>query len=61
MLSEFLEKALAQVGEPRTAIVIRAPGSNAPVAAKALEKADGRSRKFCIVGPPPGGWKIFGM
>ncbi|MDX8326349.1 ATP-binding protein [Agrobacterium tumefaciens] len=61
MLSEFLEKALAQVGEPRTAIVIRAPGSNAPVAAIALEKSGWLVAEIPHMGPPPGGWKIFGM
>ena len=48
MLSEFLEKALARVGEPRTAMVIRSPGNPAPVAAIALEKAAGWLRKFRI-------------
>lgn len=52
MLSEFLEKALAQVGEPRTAIVIRAPGSNAPVAAIALEKSGWLVAEIPHMGPP---------
>ncbi|MFK3780391.1 ATP-binding protein [Agrobacterium sp. NPDC089420] len=61
MLSEFLEKALARVGEPRTAMVIRSPGNPAPVAAIALEKDGWLVADIPHMGPPPGGWKIFGM
>lgn len=61
MLSEFLEKALARVGEPRTAMVIRSPGNPAPVAAIALEKGGWLVAEIPHMGPPPGGWKIFGM
>ncbi|TZG34177.1 ATP-binding protein [Agrobacterium sp. B1(2019)] len=61
MLSEFLEKALARVGEPRTAMVIRSPGNPAPVAAITLEKGGWLVAEIPHMGPPPGGWKIFGM
>jgi signal transduction histidine kinase len=61
MLSEFLEKALARVGLPRTAMVIRSPGNPAPVAAIALEKGGWLVAEIPHMGPPPGGWKIFGM
>lgn len=61
MLSEFLEKALTRVGEPRTAMVIRSPGNSAPVAAVALEKGGWLVAEIPHMGPPPGGWKIFGM
>ncbi|AQS65050.1 Adaptive-response sensory-kinase SasA [Rhizobium rhizogenes] len=61
MLSEFLEKALARVGEPRTAMVIRSPGNPAPMAAIALEKDGWLVAEIPHMGPPPGGWKIFGM
>lgn len=61
MLSEFLEKALARVGEPRTAMVIRSPGNPAPMAAIAIEKGGWLVAEIPHMGPPPGGWKIFGM
>lgn len=61
MLSEFLEKALTRVGEPRAAIVVRMPGNPAPVAAIALEKGGWLVAEIPHMGPPPGGWKVFGM
>lgn len=61
MLSEFLEKALGRVGEPRTAMVIRSPGNSAPVAAVALKNGGWLVAEIPHMGPPPGGWKIFGM
>lgn len=61
MLSEFLEKALARVGEPRTAMVIRSAGNPAPLAAIALQKEGWLVAEIPHMGPPPGGWKIFGM
>jgi signal transduction histidine kinase len=60
-LSEFLEKAMARIGEPRTLMVIRTPGNPAPLAVIALEKGGWLVAEIPHIGPPPGGWKVFGM
>lgn len=61
MLSRFLEKALARQGDPHTAMVVRMQDRAAPVAAIALKKGDWLVSDIPDLGPPPGGWKTFGM
>ncbi|UXS03309.1 ATP-binding protein [Agrobacterium tumefaciens] len=61
MLSEFLGKALAIQGNGRAAMVVRVENHPAPVAAVALEKGGWLVAEVPNLGPPPGGWKTFGM
>ncbi|MFS8123446.1 ATP-binding protein [Rhizobium sp. BR 250] len=61
LLSDFLEKSLARVGEPRTTMVLRMRRNPAPVAAIALKTDGWLIAEIPHMGPPPGGWKSFGM
>ncbi|MBO9654786.1 MAG: HAMP domain-containing protein [Agrobacterium tumefaciens] len=61
LLSDFLEKSLARVGEPRTAMVLRMRRNPAPVAAIALKTDGWLIAEIPHMGPPPDGWKSFGM
>lgn len=61
MLSRFLEESLATSNTPRTAIITRDPTRAAPVASVALQTGGWLVTEIPDLGPPPGGWKTFGM
>lgn len=61
MLSRLLEEAFARNNTSRTAIVTRDPARAAPVASVALLTGGWLVTEIPDLGPPPGGWKTFGM
>lgn len=61
MLSRLLEEAFTRNNTPRTTIVSRDPARAAPVASVALQTGGWLVTEIPDLGPPPGGWKTFGM
>jgi signal transduction histidine kinase len=61
MFSRLLEESFLKDNAPRTAIIVRDPTRAAPVASIALQTGGWLVTEIPDLGPPPGGWKTFGM
>lgn len=60
-LSHFLQRAFAANGSTRTAIVSRDPSRPSPVLSVTLSNGRWLVTDLPDMGPPPDGWKIFGI